>query len=95
VSGGRAKALARATIADRLPSFGGGWGRTVSGVSYYGELIGREVPGAWESAGGAPLLAALGIVDTERLARSSAESTRGVWPALNVDVWLRARLEEA
>jgi hypothetical protein len=41
-------------------------------------------------------LAALGIVDTERLARSIADgSTRGVWPALNVDVWLRARLEAA
>jgi asparagine synthase (glutamine-hydrolysing) len=95
VSGGRAKALARATIAERLPSFGGGWGRTVSGVSYYGNLIARELPAAWAETGGPQLLADLGVVDADALGdavRRGDGVAAAAWGSLNLDVWLRARL---
>ncbi len=97
LNGGRAKALARATIADRLPSFGGAWSRTVSGESYYTSLITREAPGAWRIAGGAQLLGELGVVDEVVVRTALADGGSGigmgqVWAATNLDVWLRARL---
>jgi asparagine synthetase B (glutamine-hydrolysing) len=97
LNGGRAKALARATIADRLPSFGGAWSRTVSGESYYANLIKREAPGAWRIAGGAQLLGEHGVVDEAAIRTALADGGSGigmgqVWAVTNLDVWLRARL---
>ena len=98
VRGGRAKALARDVVAQRLPSFDGGWPRTVSGRTYYPRLIQRELPLAWRAAGGTPCLAELGIVDESKVARlidtgSSTSDAESIWSATNLDVWLRSQLE--
>jgi asparagine synthase (glutamine-hydrolysing) len=92
VRDGRAKALARAVVADRLPSFGGRWPRTVSGDRFFHRLIERESMPAWRSAGGTPFLAQVGIVDDAELRRrvEDGESPAWLWPATNLDVWLRA-----
>lgn len=92
VNGGRAKALARDVVAKRLPSFGQGWPRTVSGDRYYGRLIEQEAPLAWRDAGGTPFLAELGVVDESELERlvQLESSPRGIWSATNMDVWLRS-----
>jgi len=94
VHGGRAKALARDVVAERLPSFGGRWPRTVSGDGYYGALIGREAPAAWRTAGGTPCLEDVGVVDGARLGQlvANGSSPHGLWSATNLDVWLRASL---
>jgi len=100
VHGGRAKALAREVVAQRLPSFGGSWPRTVSGDTFYPRLVAREVPLAWREAGGTPCLGELGIMDESKVARlmedGSATPDAGlIWSATNLDVWLRSQLDGA
>jgi asparagine synthase (glutamine-hydrolysing) len=100
VHGGCAKALARQVVARRLPSFGGGWPRTVSGHTFYPHLVQRELPLAWGDAGGMPCLAQLGVVDESKVARlvgtgASTSESASIWSATNLDVWLRSQLDGA
>ena len=94
VHGGHAKALARHVVAQRVPTFGASWPRTVTGDSYFRALIERETPRAWREAGGTPYLADLGIVDESSVRRLVREgsSPSWLWPATNVDAWLRSCL---
>jgi len=94
VHDGKAKALGQAVVAERLPSFGDTWPRTVSGDRFYRGLVNRESAAAWRHAGGTPFLAETGIVDAAELGRrvDSEPSPAWLWPATNVDVWLRASL---
>jgi asparagine synthetase B (glutamine-hydrolysing) len=97
VHDGRAKALGLAVVSRRLPSFGGSWPRTVSGDHFFPGLIRRESVAAWRHAGGTPFLAEAGIVDEAELTRQieGGSSPAWLWPATNVDVWLRATLGES
>lgn len=92
LDGGHAKALARHVVAPRVPTFGAGWPRTVTGDRYFRPLIERETPQAWHEAGGTPLLADLGIVDESTVTRlvHDGSSPRWLWPTTNVDAWLRS-----
>ncbi len=94
VHGGHAKALARHVVAPRAPTFAASWPRTANGDRYFRALIGRETPRAWREAGGTPLLADLGIVDEPTVTRlvNDGSSPRWLWPATNVDAWLRSCL---
>lgn len=95
---GRAKSLVRETVARRFPALGLDRQKKVAATSFYRSVLVAEVPQLWRSFGGAPALAALGVIDSRKtddmvqkaLSQSSRAGLSRVWDVLNLEAWVRS-----
>jgi asparagine synthase (glutamine-hydrolysing) len=100
---GRAKGLVRETVARRFPSLGLDRQKKVAATSFYRSVLQHEVPRLWKSSGGAPALAALGVIDPGRtddmvrkaLSQFSRAGLSRVWDVMNLEAWVRSRTSAA
>jgi asparagine synthase (glutamine-hydrolysing) len=97
---GRAKGLVRGTVARRFPSLGLDRQKKVAASGFYESVLRDEVPRLWQTTGGAPGLASLGIIDTARtddMVRGALEtfdrrSLRQVWDVIKLEAWVRSHM---
>ena len=90
---GRAKGLVRETVARRFPRLGLDRQKKLAATSFFRSVLRDEVPKLWQRFGGAPALAAMGIVDVRKmdqmvqasLANPSREGLSRIWDLLNLD----------
>lgn len=95
---GRAKSLVRDTVARRFPRLGLERQKKIAGTSFFRQVLRDEIPKLWKNSGGAPHLAALGVVDAARaqamvdasLSEFSREGLSRIWDLVNLDAWVQA-----
>ena len=61
--GGRAKGMVRETAARRFPTLGLDRQKKLAGTTFFRSVLRAEIPKLWQQSGGAPALAAMGIID--------------------------------
>jgi asparagine synthase (glutamine-hydrolysing) len=96
--GGRSKGLVRPMLARRFPQATFERQKKVMSTNFFRAIISREGETAWQTMGGVPELARLGLVDAAALGDTRAAvlrdgSTRDMyrlWSALNLESWIRA-----
>jgi hypothetical protein len=97
IRGGRAKALARDYLAPDFP-FVEGWPPKALGDPVVKALVESEGRQAWRQLGGAPTLAALGVVDEAHLdallddprLESPLPHASMLWDVMSLEAWLRS-----
>jgi len=97
--GGFTKGLVRHKLARRFPKLGFERQKKVLMNTFYRDILLAEGPNAWQTNGGAPALAALGIVDASGLSDTMAAIFAGtqqsqlyrVWDVLDLEAWLKPR----
>jgi asparagine synthetase B (glutamine-hydrolysing) len=96
---GRTKGLVRRRLARRFPVLGYGTQRKLVMPPMEQELLMTRAPSAWVKHGGAPTLAALGVVHHPRLQRTmdgffarpeAVDYLHQVWTPLHLEAWARA-----
>jgi asparagine synthase (glutamine-hydrolysing) len=94
---GRSKGLVRAALARRFPGLGFEKQKKVLGKDFAREWMRSEVADVWRGAGGAPLLAELGIIEPRELHQTaehiiSSHALRDsftIWDVLKMESWVR------
>lgn len=97
---GRSKGLVRQMLANHFPDQGFERQKKFSGTNIYHLLLLNQGERAWQSLGGTPALAQLGIVDAdalrniikETLHHSQSRYAYRIWDVLNLEAWVRPRL---
>lgn len=98
--GGRSKGLVRPMLSTKLPGLGFELQKKVDGPGLQRYVSIADAAKAWNCVGGAPTLAALGIVDEDAL-RPPIASILGspnltkeypLWDLLNLETWTHARI---
>lgn len=98
--GGRSKALVRDDLARRLPGFGFEKQKKLLSRDFFVTTLLDGSEAAWRSLGGAPALAALGVVEPAGLERfvqdvfASRDPQRAddLWHILSLESWVRPRV---
>jgi hypothetical protein len=98
--GGLTKGLVRHKLAQRFPKLGFERQKKVLMNTFYRDILLGQGPNAWQTTGGAPALAALGIVEASGLSDTMAAIFAGtkrselyrVWDVLNLEAWLKPRV---
>jgi asparagine synthetase B (glutamine-hydrolysing) len=98
--GGRSKGLVRQSVARRFPQLGFERQKKIFSTNFFNSTMLQEGKKAWQALGGTPALAALGIVDRERLGSAIEGILAGnqpgqayrIWDVLNMESWLRSWL---
>jgi hypothetical protein len=96
---GYSKGLVRGPVAKRFAGLGLERKKKVSALSFYMELMKRELTPAWEKLGGPKKLTEMGVVDQRLLAAEKNYMIGGgprqlhrVWELLNMESWTRERV---
>ena len=97
---GRAKGLVRGTVSRRFPSLGLDRQKKVAASGFYESVLREEVPHLWQSRGGAPALASLGVIDKaktddmvkEALGTFDRRNLRQVWDVVKLEAWVRSHM---
>ena len=97
--GGRSKGPVRQMLARRFPGLGYQRQKKVQAGAYLMGILHKEGRRAWERLGGAPALAALGIVDPKALAAKAEALLSGrrggevyrILDVLTLEAWLQPR----
>jgi asparagine synthetase B (glutamine-hydrolysing) len=97
--GVRTKGMVREAIARRFPDLGFERHRKVFAFNFFSTIVRTQGPAAWERLGGAPALAALGVVDARLVndlasrlfARGEMREMSQLWDILHLEAWVRAR----
>ena len=99
--GERTKALVRQTVARRFPHLNFERQKKVQAMNFFSSILSEEGARLWQTMGGAPALAELGIVDAPALnsgvskllsGTQSPRETHRIRDILLVESWLRGRL---
>ncbi len=99
--GGRTKAMVRTTTARRFPELGFKAQRKTDATDFFRKVLQDEGGAAWAASKGVSALAELGVVDgpgvsaqvNELIAGARPNQTYRVWTVLNLERWVRARLQ--
>lgn len=96
--GGRSKGILREMAARKFPNLGFERQKKVIATNFFLKTCLLEEAAAWESVGGTPALADLGIVDSKSLAATVSDILTNkqerrayrIWDVLNSEVWLQS-----
>lgn len=99
--GGRSKGLVRNDLARRFPDLGFGNQKKLVSRDFFCRTLLDQSRSAWQSLGGAPALAELGIVEPHRLegfvrkvlATGDEQHVDEVWRILSLESWVRPRVQ--
>lgn len=99
--GDRSKGLVRESLERRFPNLGFRRQKKAVSTNFFQTILLADAPETWRSMGGPRALTALGIVDPHALERELEALHSGcpgryaqrVWNVLNLEAWVRSRLQ--
>lgn len=99
-NGGTSKGLVRASLARRFPQLGFAHQKKIAASNFFASLNLNEGSRVWQTVGGTPALASMGLVDgggfasliTDTLANHQTQGAFRIWEVLSLEMWLRRRI---